>query len=121
VANTFEVLAREWYEKHLPGWAPSYSTLLLRLFERGLSLDRLSTGRAEGDPSADLRGALPAAIGEHLAAVTKPEEVGVLLRVLDGYDGSPVVAAALRLAAILFVTTASSLRQRTVPRWCPHR
>jgi integrase len=45
----------------------------------------------------------PPAIGQHLAAVTKPEEVGALLRVLVGYDGSPVVAAALRLAPLVFV------------------
>ena len=35
-ANSFEVVAREWYEKHLPTWAPSHSDRLLRLFERDI-------------------------------------------------------------------------------------
>ncbi len=65
----------------------------------------IATGRAARDLFADLRDALSPAIGAHLAAVTKPEEVGALLRVLDGYDGSLVVAAALRLAPLVFVRT----------------
>jgi hypothetical protein len=36
VANTFEVLAREWYEKHKAGWAPTYSKPLMSLFERDI-------------------------------------------------------------------------------------
>lgn len=145
-ANTFEVLAREWYEKHEAGWSPTYSKPLMSLFERDIfpwigsrpvaeiqppellavlrriesrrALETahrarsncgqvfryaIATGRAERDPSADLRGALTPVVGKHLAAVTDPENVGPLLRALDGYDGSPVVAAALRLAPLVFV------------------
>jgi hypothetical protein len=35
--------------------------------------------------------------------VTKPGELGDLLRVLDAYEGTPPVAAALKLAPLLFV------------------
>jgi hypothetical protein len=34
VANTFEVLAREWYEKHLSGWAPYASSRLRDLLPK---------------------------------------------------------------------------------------
>ena len=61
------------------------------------------TGRADRDVSADLRGALPPARGKNLAAVTDPAKVGPLLRVLDGYEGSYIVSAALRLAPLVFV------------------
>jgi integrase len=61
------------------------------------------TGRAERDPSTDLRGALPAKRNGHFAAVTDPKDLGDLLRTIDGYKGSPVVAAALKLAPLLFV------------------
>src|SRR5258708_6131071 len=35
-ANSFEVVAREWYGKHFPGWAPNHSKRVLRLFERDI-------------------------------------------------------------------------------------
>ncbi|PTQ79821.1 integrase [Nitrosospira multiformis] len=63
----------------------------------------VATGRAERDPSGDLRGALPPVKGEHFAAVTEPKQVGQLLRTLDGYEGTFVVACALRLAPLVFV------------------
>jgi integrase len=145
-ANTFEAIAREWYEKRTAGWAPSHSVRLMRLFERDVfpwlgsrpiaeigppdllavlrriedrkAVDTahralghcgqvfryaVASSRAQSDPSRDLRGALSPAEGKHLAAVTKPDELGDLLRALDGYDGTPAVAAALRLAPLLFV------------------
>ena len=55
------------------------------------------------DPSGDLRGALPPVKGKHLAAVTEPEQVGRLLIVLGGYEGSLIVRCALRLAPLVFV------------------
>jgi integrase len=61
------------------------------------------TGRAERDPTSDLRGALPAKRNGHFAAVTDPKELGDLLCTIDGYKGSPIVAAALKLAPMLFV------------------
>jgi integrase len=63
----------------------------------------VATGRAERDPSGDLRGALPPAKGGHLAAVTEPKQVAELLRTLDGYQGTFAVACALRLAPLVFV------------------
>ncbi|MBU3935761.1 integrase arm-type DNA-binding domain-containing protein [Patescibacteria group bacterium] len=63
----------------------------------------LATGRAERDPSVDLRGALPQTGEKHHAAITDPKEVAPLLRAIDGYQGHFVVKCALRLAPILFV------------------
>jgi len=63
----------------------------------------IATGRAERDPSQDLRNALATPIKKHLAAVTAPKDVGPLLLVLDGYNGSPIVRAALKLAPLTFV------------------
>ena len=63
----------------------------------------IATGRAVGDPSRDLRGALPQVNGEHFAAVTEPKQVAELLRTLDGYQGTLTVACALRLAPLVFV------------------
>ena len=63
----------------------------------------IATGRAERDPSRDLRGALPPVKGTHFAAITEPTRVGELMRALDGYEGTPVVRAALRLAPLVFV------------------
>lgn len=63
----------------------------------------VATGRAERDPSADLRGALPPAKGGHFSAVTEPDRVAELLRMIDGYQGTPAVSAALRLAPLVFV------------------
>jgi integrase len=64
----------------------------------------ISTGRAVRDPTSDLRGALPPSVPVHMAAVTDPEKLGGLLRALWSYDeGTPTVAAALKLAPMLFV------------------
>ena len=63
----------------------------------------VATGRAGRDLSADLRGALPPVKKKHFAAVTDPKQVGSLLRVLDGYEGSLIVRCALRLAPLVFV------------------
>ena len=63
----------------------------------------IATGRAERDPSADLRGALTAPKVKHRAAVIDPKAIGALLRAIDGYDGQPITLAALRLAPLLFV------------------
>lgn len=63
----------------------------------------VATGRAERDPSGDLRGALPPAKGKHYAAPTDPKEVAGLLRMFDGFTGTFVVKCALLLAPVLFV------------------
>ena len=61
------------------------------------------TGRAETNPAADLRGALPPTKVVHLAAITDPVKIGPLLRALDAYKGTPIVRAALKLAPLVFV------------------
>ena len=62
----------------------------------------ITTGRAEGDPSRDLAGALKVKTKTHHAAITEPEELGRLLVAIDGYQGSLVVTTALKLSALLF-------------------
>ncbi|MES9899213.1 MAG: integrase arm-type DNA-binding domain-containing protein [Sedimenticola sp.] len=63
----------------------------------------VATGRAERDPSGDLRGALPPVKGTHFASVTEPKQVAQVLRALDGYEGTLPVRCALRLAPLVFV------------------
>jgi integrase len=153
--NSFEVIAREWFEKFSTTWASGHSERILsrlkrdvfpwignepiteltapkllsvvqRIEERG-ALETahrtlgtcgkvfryaVATGRAERDPSGDLRGALPPIRGKHFAAVTDPDEVGPLLRKLDGYEGTLVVRCALRLAPLVFVRPGELRRAR---------
>jgi integrase len=61
------------------------------------------TGRAERDPTTDLKGALPQPQKINRAAITEPKKVGKLLRAIDGYQGSFVVQCALKLAPLVFV------------------
>ncbi len=63
----------------------------------------VATGRAERDPSGDLRGALPPVKENHHASFTDPASLAGLLRAIDSYDGSTVVRSALRLAPMVFV------------------
>lgn len=63
----------------------------------------VATGRAERNPVADLAGALPSPESRHFAAPTEPAPVGELLRAIHGYEGTATVAAALKLAPLLFV------------------
>ena len=63
----------------------------------------IATGRAERDPSPDLRGALPPAKETHYPALTDPKAIGDLMRAIQGYKGGFIVSCALRLAPLLFV------------------
>ena len=97
--------------------APELLTVLRRVESRGAleSAHRIrticgqvfryavATGRAERDPSADLKGALPQPQEKHRAAITDPAEVGKLLRAIDGYQGSFIVKCALQIAPLVFV------------------
>jgi integrase len=144
--GSFEVVAREWFDKHSPNWsrdhekriksrlekdlfpwiglrpineikAPELLSVIRRIETRG-ALDTahralsncghifryaIVTGRAERDPSADLKGALPPVNSKNHAAIIDPREVGELLRAIEGYDGSEVTLAALKLAPLVFV------------------
>lgn len=63
----------------------------------------IATGRAERDPSVDLKGALPPVKSRHHASITDTKEIGPLLRAIDGYSGQFVTLCALRLAPYVFV------------------
>src|SRR6266404_5432913 len=63
----------------------------------------VQTGRAERDPTVDLKGALAPVVKEHHAAITEPARIGEVLRAIDGYAGHVVTAYALKLAPLLFV------------------
>lgn len=144
--ETFEVIAREWFDKFKPTWVEGHAITIIRRLENDLfpyignrpiadikapellsvlrrveargALDTahrirsiagqvfryaVATGRAERDPSGDLRGALPQPADGHFASITDPKEVGALLRAIDGYQGSFVVKSALMLAPLLIV------------------
>lgn len=74
----------------------------------------VATGRADRDPSGDLRGALTTPKTNHLAAITEPTKVGELLRKMYGYEGTLIVRSALRLAPLVFVRP-GELRKA---HWC---
>jgi integrase len=62
----------------------------------------VATGRTPRDITADIRGALKPHHGKHFAAITDPVKLGELIRAIGGYQGGPIVRAALRLAPMLF-------------------
>ena len=63
----------------------------------------IATGRATTDPSRDLRGALTQVKKKHFPAPLDPKRIGEILFALDGYRGTPVVQAALKLGGLVFV------------------
>lgn len=63
----------------------------------------IATGRAERDPTADLRGAIPPPTEHNHAALIEPDSVGELLRAIDAYDGHFPTRCALQLAPLVFV------------------
>ena len=143
--NTFEAVAREWYAKKLPTWAPTTAQKVIRQLEKDIfpwigsrpikditapellaALRRMesrgalelahrmreycgmvfryavATGKAERDPSGDLKGALAPVKTKHHASVTD-RKIGELLRAIDGYTGSFMTKCALQLAPLVFV------------------
>ena len=145
-ADSFETIAREWFEKFSPIWSPSHGARIIRRMERDifpwigkrplneikapelLSVLRriesrgavetahrasqncgqvfryaIATGRAERDPSGDLKGAIPPTKTKHYASITIPAEIGKLLRAIDAYSGGLIVRCALRIAPMVFV------------------
>ena len=145
-ANSFEVVAREWFSKFSPTWSAGHADKIIRRLERDLfpwlgsrpiaditapellaavrrieargALETahralqnsgqvfryaIATGRAQRDPSPDLKGALPPVKETHLAAITDPTQVGPLLRAFDDYQGHFVTRCALRFAPLVFV------------------
>jgi integrase len=146
LANSFEMVAREWFAKFSATWAAVHRDRVIRRFERDIfpwiggrpiaevtaaelltvvrriesrgALETahralrncgqvfryaVATGRADRDPSADLRGALPPVRGKHFSATTDPKRLAEILRAIDGYEGTLTVRCALRLAPLVFV------------------
>jgi integrase len=146
-ANSFEVIAREWFIRHAPNWKENHSSKIIARLEKDVfpwigtkpiaeiaaptllaAIRRIeargaletahralaccgqvfryavATGRAERDPTGDLRGALPPVKKDkHFAAITDPQKVGSLMRDIDGYQGSYIVKCAFKLSPLLFV------------------
>lgn len=63
----------------------------------------IATGKATLNPVDSLRGALPPVRSKHMAAPTDPKQAAPLLRMIAEYDGSFIVACALKLAPLVFV------------------
>jgi integrase len=61
------------------------------------------TAKAIIDPSAALKSALKPVPKNHYASITKPEEIGKLLRSVYSYNGYLVTKYALKLAPLVFV------------------
>ena len=144
--NTFEAVAREWYAKKLPGWAPATARKVIRYLEKDIfpwlgnrpikdlaapdllaTIRRVesrgalelahrireysgqvfryavATGRAERDPSGDLKGALPPVKATHHASLTEPKQIGDLMRAINSFRGSFITKCALQLAPLVFV------------------
>ncbi len=63
----------------------------------------VALGIIERDPVPDLRGALIPMDKQNFATITDPQQIGELLRAIDGYQGAAVTRAALQLAPLVFV------------------
>ncbi|HEX8043120.1 tyrosine-type recombinase/integrase [Candidatus Deferrimicrobium sp.] len=144
--NSFEIIAREWYNRWSSGWSPSHALTvigrlnldvfprlgarpigeitapevlkMLRAIEFRGALETahrvrticgqvfryaVATGRAERDPTADLRDALKPYKKGHLPAITDLQALVPLLRAIDAYKGTHVVKCALMLVPLLMV------------------
>ena len=62
----------------------------------------VATGRAEQDPSVDLKDALTQPTRTHFNSITEPAEVGPLIAAINNYQATPTVMSALRLSPLLF-------------------
>ena len=144
-ANSFEVVATEWFEKKMATKSESHRVRTWRCFKNDLfpplakrpineitpqellrALRRIedrgaietahrakqaagqvfryavASGRADRDPSIDLKDALQTRQKKHFPAITEPREVGKLLLSINYFQGTPVVKAALQLSPLLF-------------------
>ena len=63
----------------------------------------VSTGLAERDVTADLKGALTTIQKTNYAAITEPKQAADLMRSIYTYSGHPYAAAALKLSPLVFV------------------
>lgn len=63
----------------------------------------IASGNTTRDPCRDLKDALRKPHPKHMAAITDPAKLVDLLRAIEGYRGTPIVRAAVRLAPILML------------------
>jgi len=63
----------------------------------------IATGRAERDPAADLKGALPPTKVKHHPSIADPIKVGALMRAIHDFTGTIITATALKLSPLVFV------------------
>lgn len=63
----------------------------------------VASGRAERDPTFDLKGALPPATVNHFSHLTDEGRLAEVLRGIKAYKGTPTVRAALQIAPYVFV------------------
>jgi integrase len=61
------------------------------------------TGRAERDPTPDLRGAIAAVVRRSRPAIVEPLRIGELMRAIYGYRGDVATEFALKLLPLTFV------------------
>ena len=61
------------------------------------------TGRAERDPTVDLRGALASVVRRNRSAIVDPSQLGELMRAIAGYRGDISTEYALKLLPLTFV------------------
>jgi len=61
------------------------------------------TGRAERDPTVDLRGAIAAVVRRKRPAILDPARIGELMRAIAGYRGDVSTEFALKLLPLTFV------------------
>lgn len=144
-AESFEAIAREWFNTKMLGHSEGHKARTMRALEKDLfpvlggrpiasvssqellaALRRIeargaidtahrakqtagqvfryavATGRAERDPSGDLKGALKSATTRHNPAIVDPAGVGRLMVAIEGFQGTPAVKTALQLSALLF-------------------
>ena len=62
----------------------------------------VATGRAERDPSVDLKDALAQPKQTHFKSLTEPNDVAPLMVAIRHYQGTPTVMAALKLSPLFF-------------------
>lgn len=63
----------------------------------------VATGRAQRDITPDLKGALAPPQKKHFPAITEPAKVGPFLNMIESYQGTQTVRAALKLSPLVFV------------------
>lgn len=156
-ANSFEVVAREWFAKQQKEWSTQHADKIIRRLESNIfpwigsrpvgaisapeqpkHLERIKqrgaietahralqtcgsvfryavrTGRADGDPTGTLKGALTRWGPMPFAAATTPAAAIALLRKIDHSTSRPIVRSALRLAPLLFARPGELIRMRWI-------